>query len=680
MTEKSLQINFSLKGGGRPVDPYWLRMEMVKNDDTQMTVGEAADFIDTLYDVSICGRANDDPQTIELQETPAASAWEQALARLRLPSCEALAAMEDDAGAYDAQLKVYRSHQGELYKMLLSSGDIRSVVRTEERVTLTLDIEDKSYITLNTPIVHSPIIAWQGVDGPDIRIIGNTLYWDGVFTGVLRAEFNTIYDLVDIHVHGIATGEQEIVDGSIGDGKWLGTGWYSGDEDGTELLDAKDIECAVLAFYHYQFETIILHKPEIDESVSIDDMMAICEWAGSTIVPGDDDFGRDGECFKAVKSIEICECGGERNTIRKQVKTGCPPGVKSGTVVNEGKEEAGGFDFVDCGGRDEVSTDAYYEETCCRGRNDAAEDLLPKCRERHSLHIGNCKPDYEWLKKAYGEDVQVVMVGAKEGACGELIVTQDTSGSSCCEGVSGLSWDDERSAKVAAQGTVAIVYVEGGRLPVYVKVRGKGFSLDGEGLRDGIVDGHAINIFADDGSCGAAKVTVTDGCSTANGVVKSPNGSWYELPPIEQRQCPASGAADWSGSTFDIEFQQFQLRERPQGNTEWHPGAGCQNCLSGGISACNPPVWHSARCSECEGYTCIVKAKADTNGCTSNDDFENDNGVACVSSFFADGANMGGSQVDGLFIGESACIDDGNIPNYIMFEKNTQKTLYEWRC
>lgn len=574
MTEQSLQINFSL-AGGRPVDPYWLRMEMVKNDDTQMTVGEAAGIIDALYDVSICGRTDDEPQTIEEQEQPTADDWRAALARLRYPSCEALAAAEDDMGAYDAQIKVYRSHQGELYKMLLSAGDIRSVVRTEERVTLTLDIEEKSYITLDVPIVHSPVIAWQGVDGPDIRIIGNTLYWDEVFTGVLRAEFNTIYDLVDVHVHGITNEDSEIVSGSSGDGRWLGTGWYSGDEDGTELLDVKDIECAVLAFYHYQFETITLHKPEIDESVPIDDIMAICEWTGSTTVPGDGDFGRDGECFKAVKSIEICECGGKRTTTRKEIKTGCPPGVNKGTTVNKGKEEAGGFDFVDCGGDDEVSSAAFYEKTCCEEISDDHEDFLPKCKERHSRYTGNCIPDHEWLKKAYGNDAQIIMVGAKHGVCGELIVTQDTSGADCCDGVSALSWDTENSGDIVTPGSTSGVAVLGGKLPLEVSIRGAGFYLDPDlTVRDGTVDGRSIMIFASPDACGYANISVADGCSKTSGGIKSTEGQWNSVDLDIAKHC--GEATGYTGSDETREY----YRDKNQYRTEqYHPATVYAYCL-----------------------------------------------------------------------------------------------------
>jgi len=611
MTEHSLTINFGL--GKSLVDPYWLRMELVEPDDGQMTVGEAAEFIDSLYDTSICGEVDSQPEP----EKPDGTDWDRALDLLTLPTCDALAAFEEagDPGAYDVQIRVYRSHQGEVYKLVLSNGSVTGgPARTEEDRVITLDIENQSSITLDTPIVRNLFAAWQGVDGPDIHVVGNTFYWEGNFTGVLRAEFVTVFDLISIHVTGIENTESEVITGSSPEG-WLGEGWYSGSEDGDELDEVKDIKCACLAFYHYMYELLVLSKPETDESVEEEEAAAICRYAGSTHVEGDAGLGDDEEwtreaciaecneryadssylskcleycnrvCFKNVKYNTICACGGDKSTATEKEPTPCPPGYNTGSTLS-GEAEAGGEKYIDCG-VDDVNDPAFYEQKCCDEWSDLFGDTpLPLCEEHHAPFTGQPPTEKQTqdIKQAHGNNAKIIPVGPLEGKCGEIITTQDVGQQDCCDEVSQLLWDYDNSAVTVTPGSFAVVLVTGGTLPLNVSVRGDGFWLDAaHTIRDGIVNGRSIEIHADADACGAAAVGIDDGCSSVSSYVRSTEGHWVEL---DKALAPCgSDATAYVGTSyhdFEMDNGKYKITERIY---DHHP------------NLCRPNPWPDGNCT-----------------------------------------------------------------------------------
>lgn len=485
MTEQSLTIPFSLSGGNNAVNPYWLRFEIVEDKST-MTVGEAAKVIDALYDVSICGQ-KEKPEP-EVKPEPDAAAWDRAYAAIpRMPGCDGRKAVEEeDPGSYDVQVRVYRSHRYELYKLVLTNGSIGSIRHIEKRVELTLDIENQSSVTLDQPIIKYPSIGWQDIDGPDIKRMGNTLYWEGQVTGVLRAEFGTEFDLVDIHVNGIKTTGSSVVTGT--DHTTLGTGWYSGDEDGTELKDVQDTECTLLGFYHYQYEELQLHKPENDSSVDPGMAAEICNGYGSTTVIPGDEFDREAackaackerypaggtalsnclkkceedekRCYQAADVTEICICGGEKNEITGEIKVRCPKGTADGLrIEGDGKV----IDYVDCGPDSRVHEAEYYSEICCHA---LYEDItLPECLEKHLPFASDGKNNHDDIKAEYGDNAIVVAVGPEKGQCGETIITQNINARDCCDGIPTI--EDNGSDPSIQEG--GIIRFTGGLPPYHI--------------------------------------------------------------------------------------------------------------------------------------------------------------------------------------------------------------------
>ena len=506
MSNYSLLINFS--NAADVVNPYWLRMEL-EEETTTMTVGEAADLIDALYKTSPC----DEEETPEEIVEPTTPDWEDILALINLPVCQNQESQEDgDSGAYDVTVRVYRSHQSELYKLVMSNGSAKAPHRTYERVIQTLEIDVQSSITLDTPITGRPVICWVDIDGPDISILGNTLYWNGTVTGTIRAEFDTIYDVIDIHVTGIEDTVQQIISGTE-DSKWLGTGWYSGSETGEELTDVQDTECNVLAFYHYQYQEITLHKPEIDESVDSDQADAICQNIGSTIIdPGDGDGdGGDGDgdggdddkkCFKELTFTTVCICGGEEGTDTEKEPAACGAASSGSTVA---KEDAPAR-YTDCGHDSEVHLPEFYEDNCC----EPPPFPLPNCEDRYAPFTGDLTPErLQELKESYGPNANIIMVGPSEGRCGDFITSQKIDALNCCDEVVPMEPHPNNPTEVHAGQTFEMRVLYGADVKEWTSSNGYVFSNG----RQHIIAGNFVDVTVMPNACEGGEIRVNDGCT-----------------------------------------------------------------------------------------------------------------------------------------------------------------------
>jgi hypothetical protein len=546
MSERSLTISYQNRS--TVDDPYWLRMQVHEDEPNTVTVGEAADIIDELYSTSPC----DDEPTPEEIEEPTGSVWDKAFDKTKLVSCDNLDAMDTDPGAYDVKIRVYRSHQDEVYKLVLSNGIAQRPIRVEDQEVEILEVEDSYSVTLKSPVYKNFKAVWTDIDGPRIKRNGNTLSWSVKTTGTLRVEYGTIYDLVDIHVTGQHT-DQSALFGTVD--PWMGTGWYSGSEVDDQLDSIQDTECQVLAFYHYQYESLTLTKPETDSSISSTDLEEICQYAG-TVHRGDSNGFGDGRydvddckeacgddetckkdcekvCYKTIKYTTVCKCGGHESDTRTQVPVQCPPGYNTGSDVDGGAEEYGGTKYIDCG-VDEVSDKQFYEDRCCEPwsfRNaDGSERDLPECYELYEPFPALRDIDKDSLVEEYGENINIIAVGPVEDRCGDIVTEQNVPKKQCCDEIEPITWDYDNSAVAITPGSSGIVFVKGGKGPYTWKVRGDGFYLDDKyTIRDGVTSTGQLRIYLDTGSCGPCSVYVADGCSSVSESVRSTAGEWVKV-------------------------------------------------------------------------------------------------------------------------------------------------------
>ena len=615
MDEQTLPISLSNATGIN--DPYWLHMELKKDSvDDGMTVNEAADLIDSAYNIKACepeesqdiwaqGELSgydiwnpvEDKTGVDTETLAAQQRFADSLANLDvMNSCVASGTSAAELLPYDATIKIFRSHHDELYKLQMVNGTASSPVRVEDRVIHHLDIEDQTSVTLDNPIisyrpVKTPVIKWMGVDGPEIHIKGNTLYWGTPMTGILRAEFDTEWDEVTVHVTGDLSDSTMITGTTPPD--YMGTGFYSGSENGEEIDDYQDIECSVLAFYHYQYQEIVLHRPEEDESTTVGEKLNFCHFvttmADSDISGSDSTIGYDQEqplCKQHVLEDVVCRCKGRNETHDYYEMVPCPAGIPAGSTLRDGIERR---TYKDCGYRDSTNDPAFYEEKCCELPDDT-DVTLPPCQKQRLPYSGDGNG---FNTSSYPKDTTFVTVSPAGGMCGEHLIEQVIASNNCCVGVPALAWDSDTSASVMPPASSAVVAVTGGKLPLTVSIRGKGFYLDsGLSRRDGVADHRSFYIFTDATACGTADITVTDGCTTTTGFVKSTNGQWVSAPwPSDNPDdCPITGQAPYNS------LQVYELIEGKHKLIQTISINGQPNCTNCELEGVKPPVGERISC------------------------------------------------------------------------------------
>lgn len=246
---------------------------------------------------------------------------------------------------------------------------------------------------------------------------------------------------------------------------------------------------------------------------------------------------------------------------------------------------------------DDILSPAEIEEICCE------QVPVDECSETGKVspyegaddeHL-NFDPD-EALEqtRANNPDSRILSVrteaigGPRPGEpCGELHESWERR-LNCCDGVPPIVWSQDDSAEVLADFTSGTVSVTGGIPPYHWMIRGQGFTLGVERRRDLTTDGPSVIVNADD-ACGWGPITVTDGCSTAAGGVRSTNGQWILQP--DDTPCPwllpasgnCSGAYNYEGISGEYRVVQ---------NTSllWAYGEGNTNTFCG---QCQPtqPYW-----------------------------------------------------------------------------------------
>lgn len=210
-------------------------------------------------------------------------------------------------------------------------------------------------------------------------------------------------------------------------------------------------------------------------------------------------------------------------------------------------------------------------ELCCEPRPQL------QCREKV---VGDIQPDMQKALENLGltldaqgrdQNGRLVKLVYKErkNPCGKVVHRYKVEQKDCCEEVEPLAIDADRSVSVLAPGTSGNVYFTGGRFPVLVKLRGNGFTLDGYNQRDGWVDGpnRGFTVYAHESACGFAPITLSDGCSVADGGVRSTAGRWSLIGEFEPSAIAVSMGLVFSifhstcpGMSSDVDAYQYQGR------------------------------------------------------------------------------------------------------------------------
>ncbi len=507
MTNKSTTVSFRNPSDSL-VDKYWIRLEQVEIKET-VTLGEAADLVDTIFDIDPCVEpeedANDEVETEPIPDNPDEEITEETIESVFAPELPMERDVFNDAiktwlpmdmcqhdgkGNWITQVKVILSTPGDLYTLRLTNGEILGTVTTDEEINTHIEVDDKSGIALDYPVVGGDSFEWgnSSTSAPLIIRTGNVLNWGEKITGSIIAKYLTRYDLVDILVYGSEEGD-------------LG-------------------ECEVIGFYHGLVDEVNLKIPE-DEGDDVDraDYCGVrTHWEFPPDTPGLPQW-------VTFETMFYCKCSGEYDhskytheptaaDMAKDPPTHIFPGIT--------KVEDGGF--VDCGEKDfDLSDPELYELICCH----PPDINLPDCVTVHKKAGGEkLDPDVQkGLIEQYGDRLQISYLMPDDGDCGTDTYHQKKFYRDCCEEVIPMEWNDDNSIETIGPNSSGWVMASGGKPPYVWIVLGEGFFFPG-GLKQITTQVPSTIIYTID-ACGPGFITVTDVCDQyAQGTVRSTNGEW----------------------------------------------------------------------------------------------------------------------------------------------------------
>lgn len=484
MSTHSLTVSYA--GASSLGDVYWVRIEQDVVDETA-TVSDAASLLDALYDIDACaGATTEETSTGETAATgePTTDLATAVEETLDLSFCAA-----DYDGSVEMDIRIYRSHLAEPYTLRLQGGELISTVQAEGQVTVTGEIS--SEMTLDYPVVS----GFACTPSP-IKRTGNTLRFAETQVGhMMTSTYQSRWDVVTIKVLG--------VDGEVG-------------------------ECRALAFHHGVVDDVELEVPDADELDK-----SLCPSVSWKPLTDRDEI----TCYKDIVVIQKCQCSEEelhRYTYQQTVP--CPdreikcPGVLKqcmhflGTelvverVACDSDNQIGGGSLYTY----KVSDADYYRKICCQ----EPPGQLPACPVKRTTYTGNLPIQYgeAYWRDIYGQNARFVPVPPPGGICGEWIIKQQIASNNCCDGVPPLVWDASVSPEVMAPNSAVIIGVTGGgKYPYRWTVDGFGFQFQNGG-KSIETPSNQIRLSALTVACGAAHITVTDGCSTVHAAIRCTSG------------------------------------------------------------------------------------------------------------------------------------------------------------
>lgn len=495
----ALSLSATYTGITFPEDRWWVRLEQIPVKTDVATVAETASFLDTAFNLDPCEQAiTEETNTV----TDAATATEETVVEAAGASFDLAICSQEPDGSVEIQVKVIRSHQTENYRLHVAGGTIVSTLVMPEELTRVDTVESATSFELDYPVLGAFAASWQNDlvtasgSASEIRRNGNTIYWPESATGSIQSSYLTTYDLVTIRVHG--------VDGDQG-AATIRVVFHALAEDLVpDLPDPADFDRSLCPKYQWRFK-------DVDDVVT---------------------------CYKEIALTTRCACSGQEIGYRTYDQVvPCPewikecPGNLSKCMVLLGSEAA--TEYVECAGDNEipgrpgmvysVSRAGYYEDVCCR----PAPGSLPDCLEKITSYRGGQPINLgkEVYRNLYGPATHFIPVAPKGGICGQHITRQVVRSGNCCDGVPPLVWNTSVSPEVMPPNSSAIIGIAGGRPPYTWTVNGEGFQFS-TGSTEIITSSLLVRLSALPLACGTAEITVTDGCSTVVGIVRSTAGGW----------------------------------------------------------------------------------------------------------------------------------------------------------
>lgn len=493
MTSPRITFTYSTTGGGA-TDPWWVRLEQEDLPDDTATLDDAANLLDTLYNLDACAEEEEPTETVT---DPSADDVDETVEI----TVDRMACKFDADGNVDVTLRVIRSRQDAPYKLVLSGGTLLTTETITEPYSQTILVENASSITLDYPVIGDFQAAWtgavystQGVSG--LQRTGNTIDFGGdVSSGSIIVSYLTTYDRCTVTING--------VNGEAG-------------------------ACTARVFFHGLVDELELEIPEASEPLA----SCTSRW---TVAPIDYDI----ECVRIVTVSTRCQCTDKEAASRTYEEiVDCPESiVRCQGTATECRIVVGSItitEYVECTDDNKVtgrpgmiyslSTPEYYEDHCCSPPTFS----LPDCPEKKISHKGGLplSGGAASYYNIYGPKLRITPVSPAGGICGNWFIKQKVVYSNCCDGVEPLAWDTSVSPGVMSPNSSATIGVTGGgRYPYEWTLTGRGVQFANGSTRI-ITDGQRVYMAALPLACGWVEVRVSDGCTEVVAGIRITSGAW----------------------------------------------------------------------------------------------------------------------------------------------------------
>jgi len=586
--EQTLSITYDRKTLG--ADSFWAYM--IQEEETiqadAVTAAQAAEIIDSLYEVKACGteEEQESASTGGDSNVPDFETWDEYNARMTGAFAPVYNPCENvyTDNSYRATLRVYLSDITKPYKLNLSNADVVQTATITNEVTKTYPI-NSDRLTVDIPIQGNLSANYPIQDSNS-----KTILFTEHIIGAVDVKYTTKYYEVLINVNAI---------------------------------DEERSDCLCLLFYQETVNEVSISPPDIDEE-GIDTLQ--CHPAQDA-ESGQEPYGpiehEEGECYVRYSHRTRCRCTpykliGSYDEIRvvpcsTPFSSANPQGAYElhRTINLEG--------YITCPDSEdwEGGTEEYYIEQCCVPP--PPHIGLPNCKERKAVDYGGQSIvkgyDYYSRNALHNQVINLVPVSPKDGICGEITYIQDVASENCCddEFITPLDYDEENSVEILGDYSSGIVFFSGGspesvEKGYHVSVRGSGFFIDFERTHtDAIIYGHSFIVYTED-ACGSCTVTITDGCSETFGEITATDGQWVTIAsgqevidmykPIEADEKIGSMMYAYLSTTLRLK-QTNGYTSGTRGGTSyiWHEDPICIVCAGYSIDWIeNASDWNASGC------------------------------------------------------------------------------------
>ncbi len=502
----SVSIPYSTASGLVVSDDRYIRLELVE-EDLEATLGETAELIDAIFNISSCTPPEED-QPAEEEEIPEEiePIEKEDFNELVQDNFGLNICLSTEGNDFAVQVRVIRSHLDEQYTLRLTNGQADLTTVKTEQIQQNIIVENSSGITLDYPVVSGAVFGWNGSvfnsqgnkPGPEITLEGNTLNWGEDITGTLSVSYSTQYDLVDITVFGSE--------------------------------DKEEVDCLAVCFFQGLVDELYLTKPPEDSESDEVIKSQYCGEVGVVTIPN----SSQPECFVLQRAHYRCVCSNNvRNTVETLETVSCPEGARCNagddtcTIFMGSTElEAG---FVSCNEEaDEVVDEAdFYEDVCC----EPPKVALPQCAtvfRRNPGGVPISAADRIVQYDRFGaENVRFVAVSPEDGDCGTTAIVQRVFVGDCCDGVPDLIIDENLTPDILPIGGRITIHIDGGEGPYTYKTSNRETKFLLNNKREITTTEQEVVLDATGLFCGATSVSVSGICGDDTKVIRSSEGAWY---------------------------------------------------------------------------------------------------------------------------------------------------------